>query len=144
MKFVLLLTCLLLSLNAFSFSGKYSGQGKAMFKSGKSYDCREIFLHLSTTQFNFSLKEGGYNCGDFLKASFDSFSFNIKDGKLFHEGKAYGEINEKGLWYEVFDPEDGSTYRLNLFRTSSGLEYLEQWHDGETTALTVKGTLIRR
>lgn len=124
-----------------SFSGKFSGTGKATFKSGRVYECREIFLNIKQSPQEFRLSQGGYNCGDLLNTEFDPFKFSIVNGDLVHENKIYGKISEKELSYSVYDPEDGSTYYLTLSKNAEGIHYLEKWHDGEEIALTVEGNL---
>lgn len=138
MKYLFLL---LISVPTFAqFSGKFSGQGTAIFHTGKRYECSEIFLKLATSPKLFTLHQGGYNCG-FLKASFDPFSFSIKNGKLFYGNLEMGGISDKELTYHYFDPEDGSTYYLTLTNDNGQIHYSEEWYDGEKTALTVKGDL---
>lgn len=124
-----------------SFSGKFSGTGKATFKSGRTYECREIFLNIKESPTEFRLSHGGYKCGDLLQTEFDPYKFSIVNGDLVHQGKVYGRISEKELSYSVYDPEDGSTYYLTLTRDATGIHYLEKWHDGEQIALTVEGKL---
>jgi hypothetical protein len=124
-----------------SFSGKFQGTGKAVFKSGRVYECKEIFLNIKESATDFQLIEGGYRCGDLLNTSFDPYKFSIKNGELVYQGKVYGKISDKELSYSVYDPEDGSTYYLTLERSSDGIHYLEKWHDGEQIALTVEGKL---
>lgn len=123
------------------FSGSFSGTGEAHFKSGRKYLCQEIFLRLETTQTMFRLREGGYSCGDLLKASFDPFKMMVQNGQLFHENQVLGSISQEKLSYEIYDPEDGSTYSLKLIRTQDGMNYHEEWHDGETVALKIQGNL---
>lgn len=139
MKYLFLL---LFSFPAFAgFTGKFSGSGRAVFHSGKHYECSEVFLELETTPQAFKLHQGGYSCG-FLKASFDAFEFSIKNGKLFHGDMEMGEVSEKKLEYHYYDPEDGSTYYLTLMADNENkIQYLEEWHDGEKIALRVKGDL---
>lgn len=124
-----------------SFSGNFSGTGKATFKSGRVYDCREIFLSMKESPAEFRLSQGGYKCGDLLHTEFDPFKFSIINGELVHQGKVFGTITQDELSYSVFDPEDGSTYNLRLNKTGTGIHYLERWHDGETIALVVEGNL---
>lgn len=122
------------------FNGMYSGTGSAVYHSGNRYECTEIFLRLETSASFLKIREGGYNCG-FLKASFDAFKLTIKDGKLFHQNQQLGSITDQVVEYQVFDPEDGSTYFLNLRNENNEIHYVEKWHDGEKIALTVKGVL---
>jgi hypothetical protein len=123
------------------FNGNYSGKGTAAFSSGRTYDCREIFLSLATTEKTFKLKDGGYSCGDFLHASFDPFQMTITDGKLFDGPLELGTISKQELHYEIYDPADGSTYSLKLTKDNDQLRYHEEWHDGEEIALKVFGAL---
>lgn len=115
--------------------------GKAVYSSGKIYECQEIFLDVRTTKDQFQLNDGGYRCGDLLHASFDPFKFIIKDGKLTHHDEVMGTITDSELKYEAHDPDDGSTYRLKLIQVNTDIEYFEEWFDGEKIALTVKGKL---
>lgn len=141
MKFILL--SLVLSLPALAgFQGRYSGKGQAVFHNGNRYECTEIFLKLKTSESDFHLKEGGYNCG-FLKASFDAFKLTIKNGKLYHREQELGSISQDEVKYSVYDPEDGSTYFLALkLNDSHEIFYDERWHDGRKWALTLKGHLL--
>ena len=140
MRFVLLF---LLSLPVYAnFSGKFSGTGRAVFSTGRVYECREIFLDLENTNEKFSLHEGGYRCGDLLHASYDPFFLTIRNGKLFHQETELGSISNKKLTYTIIDLSDGSTFRLTLQKNEENqIHYLEEWHDGEKIALTIKGTL---
>lgn len=139
MKYLFLI---LLSFPVFAdFNGKYSGTGAAVFHTGKRYECTEVFLDVDTSEKSFKLYQGGYICG-FLKAAFDAFEFTIKDGVLFHGELEMGSISQKELKYHYYDPEDGSTFYLTLLKDNEGqIHYLEEWHDGEKIALTVKGDL---
>lgn len=143
MKKLLILIILILSTSSFgaTFSGSFQGGGKAKFKSGRSYPCHEIFLRLEETQEYFRLREGGYKCGGLLNAEFDPFRFMIQDGRLVHQGETFGTINNEELTYSVYDPADGSTYRLRLTFSGDELHYFEDWHDGHEIALTVEGVL---
>lgn len=123
------------------FNGHYSGKGQAVFSSGRSYDCKEIFLSMATTSAEFKLKDGGYKCGDLLHASFDPFRMTVKQGKLYDGSTELGTISDKELNYKIFDPEDGSTYHLNLRYDLEKLQYTEEWHDGEKIALKINGLL---
>lgn len=124
------------------FSGDYTGTGTAVFKSGRQYECSEIYLRLEQTQNLFRLRDGGYHCGDLLQASFDPFKLTIRDGKLWNVEEELGSVNEQILTYKIFDPEDGSTYQLKLTKLpSGGIHYYEDWHDGEAIALKVHGDL---
>lgn len=125
----------------FQFNGQFSGTGKASFSSGRTYECKEIFLNLKTSVQEFRLIDGGYKCGDLLHASFDPFRMTIKEGRLFDGNDELGTITEDELKYEIFDPEDGSTYRLKLSREDGQLHYYEEWHDGEKIALKINGFL---
>lgn len=125
----------------FQFHGNFSGKGTAAFSSGRTYDCQEIFLSIATTPDMFRLKDGGYKCGDLLHASFDPFRMTIKEGKLFDGSTELGTINADELKYEIFDPEDGSTYRLTLTQEEGQLHYYEEWHDGQKIALKINGHL---
>lgn len=131
----------LLLLLLLQFNGNFSGKGIAAFSSGRTYNCQEIFLSLATTPYMFRLKDGGYRCGDLLHASFDPFRMNVKEGKLFDGSDELGTIDTNGLQYEIFDPEDGSTYSLTLTKENNGLRYHEEWHDGEKIALKINGYL---
>lgn len=131
----------LLFLLLFQFSGQYSGTGTAAFSSGRTYECREIFLSLETTEELFRLRDGGYKCGDLLHASFDPFRMTIRDGRLFNGADELGTISSDELKYEIFDPEDGSTYKLKLTKEESQIHYYEEWHDGEKIALKINGFL---
>ncbi len=125
-----------------SFTGSYSGTGRAVFASGRVYECSDIFLRMHVDAENFRLREGGYICG-ILQASFDAYRLTIKDGSLWHKDKLLGIINEQEMRYEIFDPLDGSTYRLQLYKKGPyEIAYFEEWHDGEKIALTVKGRLL--
>jgi hypothetical protein len=124
-----------------TFSGSFFGTGKATYKNGHTYKCREISIRLDQKIDMLRLRDGGYQCGDFLNAAFDPFRFTIEEGKLIHEGQVYGKISDSELSYSVYDPEDQSTYFLTLTKTTLGLQYLEKWHDGQTIALTVSGDL---
>lgn len=125
-----------------SFEGSYSGAGRAVFASGRVYECSEIFMRMETDLENFRLREGGYICG-MLQASFDAYRLTIKDGSLWHKDQLLGQISDQEMNYEIFDPLDGSTYRLRLRKKSpQELVYFEEWHDGEEIALTVKGLLL--
>ena len=140
MRFIL---CFLLTFPAYaSFSGSYSGPGRAVFASGRVYECSEIFLRMAVDSENFRLREGGYICG-MLQASFDAYRLTIKDGSLWHKDQLLGQIDEQVMSYEIFDPQDGSTYRLRLHKNGpQEIAYFEEWHDGEKIALTVKGLLL--
>lgn len=134
---------LLFSLPAFAdFTGSFQGTGRAVFaKTGKAYECSEIFLRLKEKTDSFTFNEGGYICGD-LQASFDTFIFSVKEGKLFIKDKEVGSITPGLFEYTFYDPEDNSTYHLVLFKLSeTTLSYIETWHVGNTLALTVKGLL---
>lgn len=131
----------LLLLLLLQFNGNYSGTGTAAFSSGRTYKCQEIFLSLATTPDMFRLKDGGYRCGDLLHASFDPFRMTIKEGKLFDGSAELGVISEDELKYEIYDPEDGSTYSLILTKEEGQLHYHEEWHDGEKIALKIDGYL---
>ena len=125
-----------------SFTGSFSGSGTAVFASGRTYQCSEIFLRLETTPELFRLRGGGYNCGGLLNASFDPFKMSIRNGKLWNLDEELGSINDREIKYQIYDPADGSTYFLTLTKTQQGeILYHEQWHDGEKIALTIKGTL---
>lgn len=125
----------------FQFNGKFSGTGTAAFSSGRTYECREIFLSLQTTEELFRLRDGGYKCGDLLHASFEPFRMTIRDGRLFNGTEELGTISSDELKYEIFDPEDGSTYKLKLTKEESQIHYYEEWHDGEKIALKINGFL---
>jgi hypothetical protein len=131
----------LLFLLFFQFNGKFSGTGTAAYSSGRTYACREIFLSLETNPTLFRLKDGGYKCGDLLHASFDPFRMTIKEGRLFDGNDELGTITDDELKYEIFDPEDGSTYRLKLSMETGKIHYYEEWHDGEKIALKINGLL---
>lgn len=125
-----------------SFTGSYSGTGRAVFASGRIYECSDIFLRLEVDAHNFRLREGGYICG-ILQASFDAYRLTIKDGQLWHQDQLLGRITQEEMNYEIFDPTDGSTYRLQLsHHAPNEITYFEEWHDGEKIALTVKGRLL--
>lgn len=126
---------------ALFFSGTFMGSGKALFASGKTYQCREIFLQIKSTPSDFKLSEGGYKCED-LEASFDPFRFSIVKGDLVHENRVYGNISQDILEYRMYDGSDDSTYHLKLQRISSyEFSYLEEWFDGDKLALTIQGAL---
>ena len=126
------------------FNGSFSGSGEAFFASGRRYQCTEIFLRLETTLEVFRLREGGYKCGGFLNAEFDPFRLSIRGGGLFHLEQQLGHISENQLDYQIFDPQDGSTYYLTLNREGDAISYFERWHDGEKIALTIRGILKRK
>jgi hypothetical protein len=135
---------LLISTSVFAdFNGSFSGSGEAIFASGRRYQCSEIFLRLETSAELFRLREGGYKCGGFLNASFDPFKLRIRDGRLYHKDQELGLISEKEMEYQIYDPEDGSTYFLSLKWVDEQLLYSETWHDGKKIALVVRGTLKR-
>lgn len=141
-KSILFLLVLLTSTITHAFTGSFSGQGKAVFASGRIYECPEIFLRLETSKDLFRLREGGYKCGGLLQASFDPFKLSIRDGKLWNQNDELGSISNREVKYQIYDPEDGSTYFLTLTKNSQGeIHYYEQWHDGEKIALTIKGLL---
>lgn len=139
-----LFALLLLTTNAFAgFTGSFSGQGEAVFASGRRWPCHEVFLRIETRPGLFRLREGGYNCGELLNANFDPFKMTIRDGSLFDHDTKLGTITDQELDYRIYDPEDGSTYHLKLKKIDDDIQYFEEWHDGEKIALTVKGKLSK-
>lgn len=144
MKKVMILLLLISFQVQASFTGSYSGTGRAVFASGRGHECTEIFLRLETTTDLFRLRDGGYKCGGLLNASFDPFKMSIRAGKLWHLEQELGTISDNEINYQIYDPEDGSTYYLTLTKNERGeIQYYERWHDGEKIALTVKGQLSR-
>jgi hypothetical protein len=137
---------LLASLSVFAqWNGSFIGEGRAVFASGRVYECSEIFLRLERSTDAFRFREGGYACGDLLQAAFDAFKFTLKGNKLFIKDQEVGTVTDEKFDYSLFDPEDGSTYHLELTRNSAGeIFYEENWHDGERIALTVKGLLRKK
>lgn len=141
-RFILFLLVLFSSAMAQAFTGSFSGQGKAVFASGRIYECPEVFLRLETSKDLFRLREGGYKCEGLLQASFDPFKLSIRDGKLWNNNDELGTISSQEIKYQIYDPQDGSTYYLTLTKNSHGeIQYHEEWHDGEKIALTIKGLL---
>lgn len=144
MKLIISFFIFIFSLSAFgAFTGTFQGKGIAKFKSGRSYECEEIFLRMDVSTEFFKLREGGYNCSGFLNAQFDAFKMMILNGQLLNNNEVLGQITDKELSYQIFDPEDGSTYRLELSMINHELHYREEWHDGKEIALVVLGTLQR-
>lgn len=122
------------------FDGKFQGPGKAIFASGKKYECPEVFLHLVQTDDSLQILEGGYNCREF-SASFDPSIFKIDSGTLFYRGERVGTIQENKIEIKVYDPEDDSTYHLQLDQTEKGFTYREEWLVEDRVALKVTGDL---
>lgn len=140
-RFVFLLC--FFSLSAFAdFTGNFSGKGNAEFSSGNHYDCQDIFLSIRTDKTSFKLLNGGYRCGDLLHANFDPFTLSLKDGILWEGDVKRGTLSKNELHYEIFDPEDNSTYHLNLTLSPIGImSYDESWSVAGITLLTVTGQL---
>lgn len=138
---LLLLFITTLPLYGDSLELKLSGPGLAQYASGRIYQCSEIFLDITIREDALTLHQGGYICGH-LQASFDPFQMEIHHGKLMYQGQELGSISKEELRYEIYDPNDNSTYFFSLKKEANGLRYFEEWHDGEKIALKINGLLF--
>jgi hypothetical protein len=134
---------LLLSPALFAAPVKFQGKGLAHFqKTGKKYQCTEVFMHFETTSSKFKVFEGGYDCSP-LKASYDPFTLEIKSGKLYEKGEVVGDISSRETHLKKYDASDDSTFHLNLKLSPSEITYTEQWIDGQENALLITARLKR-
>ncbi|MGE3260713.1 MAG: hypothetical protein AB7K68_02930 [Bacteriovoracia bacterium] len=124
-----------------TFDGRYSGPGTSlMHQSGNRRDCREIFLKLQGGEKALRILEGGYICGD-IQASFDPFTLEIREGKIFLEGQSVGTISENDLDLLYKSEEENFTYHWHLQQAGDEINYLEEWASGGAPSLTVQGKL---
>ncbi|MGZ3692719.1 MAG: hypothetical protein ACXWQO_00495 [Bdellovibrionota bacterium] len=142
MKFYSLLLVALLPITAAAnFEGRYQGPGQSIsHKSGLKRACAEIFLNFQRKTGEVKILEGGYRCEN-LQASFDPFTMEVRDGKVYIEGEELGTFSENKLEIFFANKAEDFTYHWLLENSESGMSYLEEWTDGGKPALTVRGNL---
>jgi hypothetical protein len=119
----------------------YQGKGEAVFpKTGKRYPCKEVFMQIEILPKKFKLYTGGYDCNP-LKASYDMFELDIKNGKLMDKNVVVGDISKQEMNLSKYDPDDDSTFHLNLKFQSRSMDYTETWEQTGKQALQIKAKL---
>lgn len=127
-----------------SFTGTFTGQGKAtMHPSGKVRNCTHIYFQIEQTEKQLHVLAAGYECQD-LQAEFPEFKMKIEGGKLFSGTVQTGTITESELTLFTFDAEEEFTYDMQLIKRDNKIQFLERWTEGLKPALTVEGSLRRQ
>ena len=126
------------------WSGVWSGEGQAVLQPGSANEstlsCSLIGIKFTESSQTLNLQSGGYRCGD-IKANYGTALFTIQGDQLVINGKNYGDISATKLDLVETDT-DGTLFHLTLQRQADGsVSYFEQWSDGDTIDMTVKGNL---
>jgi len=144
------------SASAGDFEGRWSGPGVAEMNPGsprpKKRLCSRIGLDLGQAADRLELRAGFYECED-LKAEYGTAGFQLRDGRVWLDGKDVGSFDGRVLDLTVTDPVDGVDFHLRLAAGGEGaspatdrpgrLDYLEEWTENGRVRLRVSGGLRR-
>lgn len=143
-KFILICLALMPRQVFANFTGTFAGHGQAtMHPKEKVRSCTNIYFQIEQTDTQLHVIAAGYQCQD-LEAEFPEFTMDIKGDQLVSDGGAVGTITESEITLYTENVDEDFTYKMQLLKVNDTIQFLENWTDGGTPALTVQGTMKGR
>ena len=111
-----------------------------MHPKEKVRTCTNIYFQIEQTEKQLHVIAAGYQCQD-LEAEFPEFTMDIDGDKLVSGGTQTGTITDSEITLFTENADEDFTYKLQLLKVNDTIQFLENWTDGGSPALTVEGTM---